>query len=111
MTADHVCQLVRARFGESVVISEFSAKPWLIEEKTKQSWRDYLLSMFQHRLVGADARGVAKPVIDETKSFLQQIERFTPEQTLYSFSASSASNVYAGWVIDDRIAFCIPSKK
>jgi hypothetical protein len=82
-----------------------------MDEKTKQSWRDHLLSMLRHRLVGADSRGVAKPVIDEAKSFLEQIERFTPAQVLYSFSASSATNAYAGWVIDGRIAFCVPSKK
>jgi hypothetical protein len=111
MTADQVCQSIQARFGESVVISEFSPKSWLMDEKTKEPWRDYLLSMFRRRLLGADSRGVAKHVIEETKGFLHEVERFTPEQTLYSFSASSASNVYAGWAIDDRIAFCIPNKK
>jgi hypothetical protein len=111
MTADRICQLIHARFGEAVVISEFSKKSWLADEKTKESWRDSLLFMIQRRLAGADPRGVAKSMVEETEGFLRQIERLTPGQTLCSFSASSAANVYAGWSIDDRIAFCLPNKK
>ena len=111
MTASKISELVRLRFGETVEVSHLDAKPWLMEEKTKKPWRDYLLSGIQQRLDGAAQRGVAVSVIEETESFRRHLERFTPEQSLYSFSASSAATAYAGWVIDDNLVFCIPSKK
>lgn len=92
-------------------MSEVSPKAWLMDVKTKEPWRDCFISMIQRRLVGADSRGIAKSAIDETMCFLEEIKSFTPELKVYSFSASSASSIYAGWVIDDRIAFCIPKKK
>jgi hypothetical protein len=111
MTPDRISQLIEARFGEPAVVSEFRSKSWFIDEKTKQSWRDHLLSVFQHRLIGAEARGVSASVIEETERFLRQVEQLTPEHTLCTFSASSITSAYAGWIINDQIAFCIASKK
>lgn len=111
MTADKISELLKKRFGETVEVSHLDAKSWLMEEKTKKSWRDYLLSAILQRLDGAGQRGVAAAVVEETESFRRHVERFTPAQSLYSFSASSASTAYAGWVIDDKIVFCVPSKK
>src|ERR1035437_3417520 len=108
MTAEKIRQLIEARFGESVEVSYFEVKRWLMDEKTKQSWREHLMSTFKQRLVGARERGVEGTVIEESISFLKHLESFTPTQPLCSFSASSKSTVCAGWGIDETIVFCIP---
>ena len=111
MTADKIRQLIEARFGEPVEVSHVEVKRWLMDEKTKQSWREQLMSTFKARLVGARERGVAGTVIEESESLLRHLETFTPAQTLCSLSASSEATYYVGWGIDEAIVFCLPSKK
>jgi hypothetical protein len=111
MTAEKTRQLIETRFGESVEVSHFEVKRWLMDEKTGQSWRDHLMYVARGRLKGAEARHTGGAVLEETKVFLDILERFSSCQKLWSFSASSKTTAYSGWGIDDAIVLCIPSQK
>ena len=77
----------------------------------QRTWRDYLLALFKRRVHGARERGVAESVIAETERFLSRMEEFEPSQVLFSFSANSLTTIYAGWMIDRDIVYCIPHAK
>ena len=111
MNTAQLRELIFIRYGEITEVSHFEAKPWLNDEKRNQSWRDYLIFTMRRRLVGAAERGVSKQVIEETESFVRHLECFDQPQILYSFSASSDKIVYAGWIIEDDIVFCLPNNK
>ncbi len=111
MNAEKTRQLIETRFGDRVEISHFEVKSWLMDEKTNQTWRDHLIYVARGRLKGARSHDASGAVVEETEAFLGFLERLTPSQQLWSFSASSQNAYYGGWGIDDSIAFCIPNQK
>jgi hypothetical protein len=111
MTEADISRLVEERFGEAVSVLSLERKPWRQHEGSERSWRDHLLAIFRRRLAGALQRGCSDPAIEEMKLLLSRLDAFTPDQSLHYFAATSERTYYAGWIVGQHIAYCIPGER
>jgi hypothetical protein len=102
-----VIDQIESRFGIRSSLSHLEKKEWFRDSDTKFTWKTHLLNTFKRRIEKGKEKFGSTPAIKEGEHFLEALNGFTEEKELYSFSTDSDKHHFGGWVIDERIVYCI----
>ncbi len=107
MTSDELKKKIKQRFGETPEVIQLNRKEWLMDSQTGQTWKSHLQRIFKIRQKGD---GITVELSQEIGSFLRHLDKMNKNSSLYSFTATTKENHYGGWLIDNEVAFCVPTK-
>jgi len=107
MNKAKVIDQVESRFGIKSSLTHLEQKEWFMEADSKNTWKAHLTNTFKRRIEKGKEKFGSTPAIQEGERFLEALNKFTEKNELYSFSTDSDEHHFGGWMIDEKMVYCI----